>query len=296
MMHCENCDYNSFLYKSKDCYLCFASSRIEDSFYTDTCISCKDSCDISYCDDCELCYDCLDCEKCYGCVSSQDLTNCTDCQFCFDCIGCSDCFGCVGLRRQKYHLFNEKLTKEEYGKQIKDPAILKQAHQKLEELKLKWPHLYMRGHSNENVFGDYNTNSKGCYMAFGGNKNEDCLYLYDEVYGNHDCADITHTHNSELCTNTGSCDYAYNCDDCFIIVSCRDCAHCNFCEQCEYCFMCANLKHKKFHILNEPYSEEDYHKKVAKIEDELKRENLESENLLYLAMKDYMGTKLEPLF
>lgn len=303
MMHCENCDYNSFLYKSKDCYLCFASSRLQDCFHANICIESKDCCDTTFCQECELCYECLDCENSYECTFSQDLNNCTDCWFCFDCVGCTDCFGCVGLRRQTHHFFNEKCTKEEYKektahykKNFHDPTIWKEIQEQFEALQLKEPRLYMRGHSNEHIFGDYVTNAKNGYMIFGANEVEDSGYVYDEVYHVRDCFDVTHTHNSELCSDTGSCDYSYGCHDCFIIVSCRDCYHCNFCEQCEHCFMCANLKHKKFHILNEPYSEEDYHAKVAEIKEELKQEELYGENLLYLATKDYMGTRQSPLF
>ena len=293
MVHCENCDYNSFLYKSKNCYLCFASSNIEDCFHADTCISAKDSCDITFCGDCELCYECLDCQKCYGCKFGQDLNNCTDCWFCFDCLSCQDCFGCVGLRRKNYHLFNEKLSQEDYQKKVthykknvNDPEVRKDIEKKFQDLQLKTPRLYMRGHKNEQVFGDYIENSKNCYMAFNATENEDCTYLYDEVYKNRDCVDLTHSHNSELCYEIGSCDLSYNCNWMFISVSNRDCEFCIFCEQSDHCFMCVNLKHKKFHILNKAYSKEDYYKKIAEIKEELKEAGIHGENLLYLAMKD----------
>jgi len=45
------------------------------------------------------------------------------------------------------------------------------------------------------------------------------------------------------------------------------------------------LRHKKFHILNKPYSEEEYFKKIAKIKEELLSEGLVSENLLALALE-----------
>lgn len=294
MVHCENCEYNSFLYKSKNCYLCFASSYLEDCFHADTCISSKNCADIAYCKECELCYECVDCLKCYDCSFSQDLANCASCWFCFDCIGCTDCFGSVGLRRKQYHLFNEPLSKEEYFKRVKKyrtgiqgPEIQKEIREKCEALQLKIPRLYMRGLSNEQVFGDYTNNSKNCFMSFSANQNQDCMYLYDEVYDNKDCVDLTHTHNSELCYETGSCDRSFNCNYMFISVGNRDCEYCFFVEQCSDCFLCVNLKHKKFYILNESYSETDYWKKVAEIKEGLKRESLSGENLLYWAMKEF---------
>lgn len=290
VINCENCEYNSFLYKSKNCYLCFASSYLEDCFHSDICISCKDSSDLAYCKECELCYECVDCLKCYDCAFSQDLANCSNCWFSFDCIGCTDCFGCVGLRRKKNHLFNEPLSPDEYVRQVKrykdginDPLIRKEIEDRVEALQLSTPRLYMRGLSNDHVFGDYANNCKNCYMAFNANENQDSLYLYDEVYANKDSVDLTHTHKSELCYETGSCDRSYNCNYMFISVDNRDCEYCYFVEQSEHCFMSVNLKRKKFHILNEPYSEADYHQKVAEIKAELERDGLHAENLLYLA-------------
>jgi len=33
-------------------------------------------------------------------------------------------------------------------------------------------------------------------------------------------------------------------------------------KDCEHCILCSNLRHKKFHILNEAFSEEEYFKKL----------------------------------
>jgi len=288
----ENCDYNSFLYESKNCYLCFGCSFLEDCLYVNESVSCRDSADLSFSQKSELCYDSVDLNHCYGCYFSQDLDNCSDCWFCSDCIGCTDCFGSVGLRRKKYYLFNEPLSQKSYfekvafyKKNLNDPQIRRDIEEKIEGLKLKTPRPHMRGVGNENVSGDHVFHSSNCTQIFDASDCQDCHYLGIETSKNKDCIDVNRTIASELCYDTISCDRSYNCNWMFIAVGNRDCDYCIFCEQCEHCFMCVNLKHKKFHILNEPYSEADYHKKVAEIKKELKREGLYGENLLYLSQE-----------
>lgn len=292
MLYNENCDYNSFLYKSKNCYLCFGSSFLEDCMHVNESVSCSDSVDISFSQNCELCYESVDLNQCYGCNFSQDLSNCVDCWFCFDCVGCTDCFGSVGLRRKKYHWFNEPLSREEYFRRLNEMKkmwsradVRAEIEKKFNELKLVTPRPHMRGVGNEDVSGDHVYHSKNCTQIFDASDCQDCHYAGIETSKSRDCIDINRTINSELCYDTISCDRSYNCNWLFIAVGNRDCDYGFFCEQCENCFMCVNLKRKKFHILNEPYSEEDYHKKVAEIKAELKREGLYGENLLYLAQE-----------
>jgi hypothetical protein len=38
------------------------------------------------------------------------------------------------------------------------------------------------------------------------------------------------------------------------------------CISCKNCVLCSNLRHKEYHILNTPYSREDYFKKLAQLE------------------------------
>lgn len=109
--------------------------------------------------------------------------------------------------------------------------------------------------------------SKNCYLVFASNLNEDSAYLshaekcrrsYDLLAcGNDDqCYECIDTHNS-----FGSA-YLY---------SSSDCINSKFlynCHNCQNCFGCVNLKNAKFHIWNQPYSKEEYEKKVAELESE----------------------------
>jgi hypothetical protein len=40
-------------------------------------------------------------------------------------------------------------------------------------------------------------------------------------------------------------------------------------SECTYCFGCVGLRQKEFHILNEPYSQQDYFRITARLSREL---------------------------
>ncbi|MDP3975547.1 MAG: hypothetical protein Q8P95_01390 [bacterium] len=267
---CENCEYNTYLYKSRNCYLCVASSRLENCLYLESSDRCKDSAEGYGNAECELTYECLDCKKCYNCDWCQDCLNCSDLQFSFDCIGCRNCFGCVGLRQKQYHLFNKPLSKEEYEASIAqfdsgNPQHIAQFRKKFEELKLKVPRPHTRGISNENVTGDFINNSKNIIDSYYVDKSEDIIYGHDEIYGDKDCVDVDHLHNSELCYNVMSCDQSFNCNHCWFLIGCNDLEYCFAALNSKNCFGCVNIKNKQYCILNQQFTKEEYEMKVAEI-------------------------------
>lgn len=182
-------------------------------------------------------------------------------------------------------IFNEKVSQEEYEGKIeelkKNPEA---AVVKFQELQKTIPRLFMHGVGNEECTGDYINNCKNCYMTFGSSECEDCLYVMDDMYEDKDCLHCTHIHNCELCYECVSADKSYNINLSFWVTDSSNCEYCYCVQSCHDCFMCTYTQRKKFHILNEPYSEEEYHKKVAEIKAELREQKLLGENLLYLAL------------
>lgn len=275
----QNSDYCTHSDKNKNCYLLFAANFNEDCLYGGIVLSSRDCVDITYCDKNELCYECVDLEGSYNCNFSQDIKNCTDVIFCYDCIGCQNCFGCAGLRQKQYYFLNQPLSKEEYQKRLKEldyrsPAGRKRASTLLEEVKLKVPHRSMRGANNQNCFGDYINNSKNCFMGFNVYECEDVYYAQD-IFRAKDSMDIMFAEGAELCYECFSFGLGtYNCNFCSYIRICSDCEYCELCFSCKNCFGCVGLQNKQYYILNQPYSREDYFKKIAEIKEKLKREDL----------------------
>ena len=325
---CINSDYNSFLYRGKNCYMTWGCSVMEDSMYCFNSSHSKDSLDCHFSKNLELCFQCLDCLKCYSCHYSQDLKNCHDCSYCYNCISCHDCLGCVGLRQKKYHILNQPYSSKEYRQKTAEfkknvsTDLFSETKTKIpnsesaapntrykipdtksrplkksqnlpptdffktfEKLLLTTPRLATHGQNYENCFGDYIYDNKNCYYAFDVFQCEDSHYLFDEIRKLKDCLDCSHVHDSELCYDTITTDKSYNCNHVFWCVNSRDCEHCYCIIGCEKCFGCHYIRNKKYHILNQPYSPEEYEKKVAEIKSELTRKNLDNQNLLYLALK-----------
>lgn len=271
---CVNCEYNTFLYKSTNCYMCSGSSRLEDCYHLESCDQCKDSAEGYGNTECELCYECLDCKGCYNCDWCQDCINCSDLKFCFDCTGSRNCFGCVSLRNKEYYVFNQPYSKEEYEKMISEfdpsnPQHIEHFQKKFEKLKKTTPVPHMRGMANEDCSGDFISNSKNALYSFYVNGSEDVIYCHDEIYGDKDCIDCDHMHNSELCYNSMSVDKSHNINNSWWIINSSNIDYCLHLENCHDCFGCVNLKNKRYCILNEQYEKDEYLKKVEDIKQQM---------------------------
>ena len=131
------------------------------------------------------------------------------------------------------------------------------------------------------VNSDYSNNSsylKDCYLVFGSSYIENGDYLENSSHSKDSC-DISFVADSELAYDCFSCRKCYNalyssyCDDCHDIYFCRDCTGCS------RCFGCADLRGKSYYIFNQPYSKEEYEKRIRDIgiESYAKREALKKQ-------------------
>ena len=102
---------------------------------------------------------------------------------------------------------------------------------------------------------------KNCYLVFNGNTMENCAYVVAALKMRN-CLDAYQSGECELCYEGFSIAGAYanhfsaetgGCRDSWFLLNCRDCSD---------CFGCVNLRHKKYHIFNEPYTKEEYEKKL----------------------------------
>lgn len=102
---------------------------------------------------------------------------------------------------------------------------------------------------------------KNCYLCFNGDGAEDSAYC---VNGSllKNCFDLREASQDELCYDSviiGSCYktfFSVNCE------SCRDSWFLKDCTGCTDCFGCVKLRNKSYHIWNEPYSKEEYSRKL----------------------------------
>lgn len=271
----ENSPFCQYTEKSKGCYMAFASYQSEDCMYNHRVFYCTDcnDCTLSY--KCELCYECVDCISSYNCNFCIYCENAMDCDYCYYCIGTQNCFGCVGLQQKKFHIFNEPVTQEEYKKRLPELRKMSEAEiqARLEKLFKTVPRSAMYGKHNEASYGENIHNCKDVFWGF------DSKYLWDGYYVYHcdeskNLYDCSHLGWSEMCYEIMS---GGNLTDCMF---CYGCWFSNNLEYCELvynshdCFGCVGMNHAKFCILNQKYSEEEYHKKVAEIKAQMKKDGI----------------------
>lgn len=105
---------------------------------------------------------------------------------------------------------------------------------------------------------------KNCYLIFGGDFDEDCMYGSLPMYCK-DSLDCDWTDHCQLCY---FCAYSENCYGCrftFQSKNSRDCAFIEDCIGCTDCILSTNLRNKSYYIENKPYSKEEYFKKKQEL-------------------------------
>ena len=96
--------------------------------------------------------------------------------------------------------------------------------------------------------------------GFGENMN----YCYWVVTSN-DCFDLLDSESCENCYQSVGPAKCYNCKFFEESENCVDCSFIYGCYSCQNCFGCTNLRHKKYHIFNKPYTKEEYLAKMKEI-------------------------------
>jgi len=267
-----DCKYSNNNVRCKYCTLTF------DGFEAINCYNCqspvfsRDSVDSDIVMNADHVYETLNSNSVYNTKFVYFSDECMDSAFLFNCLGCSDCFGCVNLRNQKYSIFNKKLTKEEYEKEIKkwnlgSYSIQKKAEKKFYELYYKTPRRFALIVNSVNVTGDDIKNTKNCQGCFATrNGVENCKYIFLSGLLLKDSYDVTFAgDNSELFyEKTGG----MRSQKCFFCRACHDSQNIEYSDKIynsTYLFGCARLRDKKYCILNKQYTKEEYEKLIPKI-------------------------------
>lgn len=274
-----NSDYTNYTDGLKNCYLLTNAFNSEDCFFGRNLSYNRDCIDCDHCHGCELCYQCVDCIGCYNGNFLQDCEQCTDCTFGYDLRGCRDCFGCMSLRQKQYYIFNQPYSKELYFEKIHEFQVLIQRGEvqelqaQFEQLKNLLPHRAAHLLQSENVAGDYIVNSKNCFYSFDIKDSQDLGYCY-EVKKSTDCFDIA---VGEFMVGNYECHSAWKLQNSTYCNNCWESSDLEYCDQVfrsNHCFFCVYLNHKEYHILNKPYSKDEYFKQVAACKEQLKAAEL----------------------
>lgn len=155
--------------------------------------------------------------------------------------------------------YSDKWDARDYGKEVDfNRPFLEQVGELIKEVPL------IARSVVKSVNCDYINNagySKNSYLVFNGQSAEDTMYSNGINFAKW-CMDVSHV--SE-CENCYQCFWITKCTNCFFSSHCENSFNLWFskdCNGCSDCFGCVNLRNKKYHIFNKPYSKEEYEKKI----------------------------------
>lgn len=259
----ENCEYNSDMSKSKDCYLCARTHQCSGMLYTyrgnrsHDCTDCRQVLENS-----QFLYECVECLTCYDSQFLEFCERCNQSSYLSHCRNCSDCFLCAGLNQKQYCFLNQQLKKEEYEAKLASfdlgsRAVREDLLQQFERLKKENPGpenviLKSEDCSGQNIF-----NSKNCFQCYDIKNVQDGRYLFN-VMRHNDAMDCYSGTDGELVYENTATPRGYNVKFSFRASDCRDTEYSMFLNHCENMFGCIGLRREKYCILNKKYSEEDY--------------------------------------
>jgi hypothetical protein len=209
----------------------------------------------------------------FQCRFVQECADCLESAFLFDCRNCEFCFGATNQRNKKYLWFNKQLTKEAWEEQWRqmDWGSRKTQEENLQKFKhlIETEAVWPENFNNQAVHstGEYLnkvSNIRESYFCDAGSADAfKCQWSIGDSRWN---AFSGYTVFSSDCYLCGSVTRSSQCRFCFLNIQCRNTEYCLLCYNCEDCFGCVGLQRKKFHVMNKPYTEEEYWRRV----DELK--------------------------
>lgn len=159
--------------------------------------------------------------------------------------------------------WSDKWDPTEFGKEV---DFIRPFFEQFAELQLQVPLISINMH-DDNVNCDYAhlaSGCKNCYLVFASSNNEDCMYT-TYLQRCKDVVDCFFIFDSELCYESVDCYNCYQVQHSQYCQNCRDSYLLYDCKSCSDCFGCVSLTNKQYHIFNQPYSKEEYFKKLAEI-------------------------------
>ncbi len=248
--------------ENKNCYLTSGADYNEYCCYGISSQRSKSCVDTFLIYDSESSYGCLDSSKILNCVACQNCENVSDSWFLYDCINCKNCAFSSNLRNTEYVLFNRKLSKEEYEKELfktlqeyfKNPDWINEGRIKVKNKAIKHK-LIVDG---ENVSGNYIRSCNNSFNIFDAENLENCKFAFyaTDTKNSYDISCVSFNSRS-MYEVMSACD-GYNVLFSNASLYNHDTEYCITCFNSSYIFGSISLKNQEYVILNKKYSKEDY--------------------------------------
>lgn len=267
-----NSEFSHACESVKNCYFLFWSYFSEDSGYCYALLLSRNTYNSYVVDNSNHVNESLHSNRLYKVNYGYFADECLNSNFLFSCVGCSDCFCCTNLRKQKYRIFNEQLSKEEYKEKIKywdlgSYTRLKEAQEKFRKHYLQTPRKFAHILNSQNVTGDVIRDAKDCdtcFSALDGVQN--CKYMYFGGLNLKDSQDVSvGGATSELLYEIfGNMESQKN-SFCAGGGGSQNNLYCDWAVNSTHLFGCIGLTNKKYCILNKQYTKEKYEELLPKI-------------------------------
>jgi hypothetical protein len=271
----ENCDYNSQIRFSKDCYLCALAAKSEHAYYSYWTVESKEIFDSSMTIECENLHNCLDSIRCVRCVSCQECRDSQDCYFSYQLRNCKNCIACTGLVAKQYYIYNKPSTKEEYEKTLKllksSQTVWNQAKTVFEKIRLESIRPLSQFVNVDTSTGDHLQNCTQCIDCFDGSHSENCRHVqsFGEVKDSLWCYSVGFP-RSESCAFSVVATRVFNSAFSFYLFDSKDLTYCDSCRNSSDLFGCIGVNHGQYAIMNKVYGQHEYETLRSKIIDHMK--------------------------
>jgi len=155
--------------------------------------------------------------------------------------------------------WSDKWDPMSYGRSYDfSKSLFQQFHEMLLEVPVPAHTVYNMINSD---YSAGSNNLKNCYLLFVSTNNEDCAYG-SELNKTKNSFDVTRIESSEFCYESFALSRCYKV---FFSSHCEDCVEVWFSKNlvgCSNCFGSTNLRNKSYYIFNQPFSKEEYYKKL----------------------------------
>jgi len=274
----ENAEYCQDVEGLKNCYLVFDAINCRDVYYSVRIYNSQSCVDVYWVMESELLYECVYMFSCYNCEYCFNCKQVSDSSFLFNCRNVTNSFMCSNLRNKEFCIYNKQHSKEEYevfmqGIDLASGEVVEKCKKYFDEEILKKSPAPVHFLENcENVEGNYVKNAKDCVRCFESFDLRDCENVFQcakgkNIYGSFMCNDRVEQCTQCVATGIGSS----NVKNCAFVWHSASMEYCYLCLGCQDCFGCIGLRNKKYHILNKPYSKEEYETLLPKLIENMKK-------------------------
>jgi hypothetical protein len=138
--------------------------------------------------------------------------------------------------------------------------------EQFKELQLRVPRIALLNKNSVNSeYINHSNNNKNCYLSVSVFDSENVMYSSEILTASQDVCDSSWINDGgQLIYELVGSNRCYKCQYGFLLRDCNNCFYCYDCRGCSNCFLSFNLRNKQYYFKNQPYTKEEYQKKISK--------------------------------